>query len=100
MLCLFSKIKEICKLRLKIDKENEKEISSIYDLIHNFPPDFQKGITKLTIPILRRLRMSELQLIVNDHFSRIESKFEEKLLIKFQIFKFLIIQHRTKYKFS
>lgn len=78
MLCLFSKIKEICKLRLKIDKENEKEISSIYDLIHNFPPDFQKGITKLTIPILRRLRMSELQLIVNDHFSRIESKFKEK----------------------
>ncbi|XP_027195736.1 schwannomin interacting protein 1 [Dermatophagoides pteronyssinus] len=67
-----SQIKEICKLRLKIDKENEKEISSIYDLIHNFPPDFQKGITKLTIPILRRLRMSELQLIVNDHFSRIE----------------------------
>ncbi|KAF7490258.1 hypothetical protein SSS_04063 [Sarcoptes scabiei] len=66
-----SQIKEICKLRLKLDKENE-EISSIYKLIHNFPSDFLPGSSKLTQPILNRLRMSELQLIVNDMFAQIE----------------------------
>ncbi|UXI20671.1 ablim [Sarcoptes scabiei] len=54
-----SQIKEICKLRLKLDKENE-EISSIYKLIHNFPSDFLPGSSKLTQPILNRLRIDEL----------------------------------------
>ncbi|KAI2810625.1 Schwannomin interacting protein 1 [Blomia tropicalis] len=68
-----SQVKEICKLRIKLEKENEQEqCPSIYELIHNLPNDFQKNVTKFNEPILRRLRISELQLIVNDMYTRIE----------------------------
>lgn len=69
-------MKEICKLRIKLEKQHEQEATpSIYDLIHNLPSDFQKNVTKFNKPILKRLQVSELQLIVNDIFSKIESKF-------------------------
>ncbi len=68
-------VKEICKLRIKLEKQHEQDLTpSIYDLIHNLPSDFQKDVSKFNRPILKRLRISELQLIVNDMFSKIESK--------------------------
>lgn len=71
---VLSQIKEICKLRTKIEKDNQPPPGpSIYDLMHNLPSDFQKNVTKLNRPILERLRISELQLIVNDMFTQIES---------------------------
>ena len=78
-----SQVKEICKLRIKLDKQSEQEASpSIYDLIHNLPSDFQKNVSKFNRPILKRLRISELQLIVNDMFSRIESNYTQSYTYK------------------
>lgn len=69
-----SQVKEICKLRIKLEKQHEQNLTpSIYDLIHNLPSDFQKDVSKFNRPILKRLRISELQLIVNDMFSKIEN---------------------------
>lgn len=69
-------MKEICKLRIKLENQHEQETTpSIYDLIHNLPTDFQKNVTKFNRPILKRLTVSEIQLIMNDIYSKIESKF-------------------------